>query len=121
VTSTSEEETVPRYLISFDEGAMDFPASELPAVTEASLAVVAEAERAGVWVYGDGMRPDAGAMVVGTDGSVVEIADLGATPRIGGFCVLDVGTRSDAIEWAGRIAVACRCAQTVREVLPDPA
>jgi hypothetical protein len=27
----------------------------------------------------------------------------------------------EALEWAAKIAVACRCAQEVREFLPDPA
>jgi hypothetical protein len=124
VTSTSEEETVPRYLISFDEGAMDFPASELPAVTEASLAVVAEAERAGVWVYGAGLRPNATASTVGTDGAVVDVlvdvAEQHGTRWLGGFCIVDVPTRDEALGWAAKIAVACRCAQEVRELLTPP-
>jgi hypothetical protein len=33
------------------------------------------------------------------------------------------GTRDhqEALKWAAKIAVACRCAQDVREFLPDPA
>ena len=43
---------MPRYLISFDDGAMDFiPEEEMPAVTEASHAVIREAQDAGVWVF----------------------------------------------------------------------
>ena len=37
-----------RYLISFDDGAMTFPEEDLPDVTKAALAVVHEAEEAGV-------------------------------------------------------------------------
>ena len=44
-----------RYLISFDDGAMTFPA-ELPAVAEAAHAVVREAKDAGVWVFGGGLH-----------------------------------------------------------------
>jgi hypothetical protein len=51
-----------RYLISFDDGAMTFPAEELPDVAVAAPKVVEEA----------------------------------------------------------KIAVACRCAQEVRELMPDP-
>jgi hypothetical protein len=31
-----------------------------------------------------------------------------------------VATRVEAQEWAGRIAAACRCAQEVFELLPEP-
>ena len=42
---------MPRYLISFDAHAMDhIPDEDMPAVTNASLAVVQEAIDAGVWV-----------------------------------------------------------------------
>ncbi|MGH3401945.1 MAG: hypothetical protein ACRDRJ_05395 [Streptosporangiaceae bacterium] len=34
--------------------------------------------------------------------------------------VVDVSSREEALEWAARIAVACRCAQEVREFMPDP-
>jgi hypothetical protein len=38
----------------------------------------------------------------------------------GGFAVVDVPSRAEALEWAAKIAVAYRCAQEVRELLPDP-
>ena len=41
---------MPRYLISFDAGAMTFPAAELPAVAAAAHTVVQEAKDASVWV-----------------------------------------------------------------------
>jgi hypothetical protein len=31
-----------------------------------------------------------------------------------------VPTREEALEWAARIAAACRCAQEVREIMFDP-
>jgi hypothetical protein len=37
-----------------------------------------------------------------------------------GSAVVDVPSREEALEWAAKIAVACRCAQEVRELLPDP-
>jgi hypothetical protein len=40
---------------------------------------------------------------------------------IGGFSVVDVRSREEALKWAAKLAVACRCAQDVREFLPDPA
>jgi hypothetical protein len=32
----------------------------------------------------------------------------------------DVPSRAEALAWAAKIAVACRCAQEVRELMPDP-
>jgi len=32
-----------------------------------------------------------------------------------------VSSRGEALEWAAKIAAACRCAQEVRELLHDPA
>jgi hypothetical protein len=34
--------------------------------------------------------------------------------------VVDVPSREAALEWAAKIAVACRCAQEVRVFLPRP-
>ena len=58
--------------------------------------------------------------VVGTDGTVSYGPYPDGKPYIGGFSVVDVPSREDAVEWAAKIAVACRCAQEVREFLPDP-
>ena len=41
-----------RYLISFDDGAMTFPADDLPDVARAARAVVDAAKAAGGWVSG---------------------------------------------------------------------
>jgi hypothetical protein len=106
-----------RYLISFDAHAMDhIPDEDLPAVANASIAVVQEARDAGVWVFGGGLGNHK-ASIVDTDGTVND----GPYPEaIGGLCVVDVRSREEALEWAGKIAVACRCAQEVREFMPDP-
>jgi len=42
------------------------------------------------------------------------------TERLGGFSIVDVAFREEALAWAAKIAVACRCAQDVRELMPDP-
>jgi len=109
---------MPRYLISFDAHAMDhIPAEDMPAVSKASHEVVREALDAGVWVFGGGLERQK-ATVVSIDGTVSE----GAYPEaIGGFCVVDVPSREEALEWAAKYAVACRCAQEVREFMPDSA
>src|SRR4029077_16253662 len=60
-----------RYLISFDDGAMTFPEEDLPAVGEAAHAVVADAQNAGVWVFGGGLESQQ-ASIVATDGTVTD-------------------------------------------------
>jgi hypothetical protein len=108
-----------RYLISFDDGAMNFPREELPDVAKAALKVVREAQDAGVWVYGAGLESQR-ASVVATDGTVTDGPYPETKEVIGGFAVVDVPSREEALEWAAKIAAACRCAQEVRELLPDP-
>jgi hypothetical protein len=41
-------------------------------------------------------------------------------PSWRGFAVVDVPTREEALVWAAKIAVGCRCAQEVRKLMPDP-
>jgi len=108
-----------RYLISFDDGAMTFPEEDLPAVSDAAHAVVDEAKAAGVWVTGGGITSKDEVSVVATDGTVVDGPEGKA--YMGGFSILDVSSRDEALEWAAKIAVACRCAQEVRELMFDPA
>ena len=107
-----------RYLISFDDGAMTFPKVDLPDVAEAAHAVVQEAKDAGVWVFGGGLHSYEEVSVVATDGTVTDGPYSESKAYIGGFSVVDVPSREEALEWAGRIAVACRCAQEVREFGP---
>ena len=106
-----------RYLISFDAGAMDhIPDEEMPAVDRAAHAVVREAQDAGVWVFGGGLKGHE-MSVVATDGTVTD----GPRPdAVGGLTVVDVPSREEALDWAAKIAVACRCAQEVRAIGPDP-
>lgn len=109
-----------RYLISFDDGAMaHIPAHAWPAVGEAAHAVVREAKDAGVWIHGGGIERQR-ASIVGTDGGVVDGPAPETKVAIGGFSIIQVPTRAQALEWAARIAVACRCAQEVRELMDDP-
>jgi hypothetical protein len=109
---------MPQYLISFDDGAMTFPQEELPAVADAAHAVVRELEQAGAWVFGAGVMSKDEVSVVGTDGTVTDGAEDKA--YIGGFSIIEVPTREEALAWAAKMAVACRCAQEVRELMDDP-
>src|SRR5262245_17748677 len=109
-----------RYLISFPSGAMDhIPAEEMPAVGEAAHAVVREAMDAGVLVFGGGLAEDVDPVMVAGDGSIT----VGTYPQTrefdGGFTVLDAPSREAALEWAAKIAAACRCAQELREFGPN--
>jgi hypothetical protein len=109
---------MPRYLISFDAHAMaHIPGGEIPAVAEAAHRVAEEAMNAGVWVFGGGLDSEK-ASVVATDGTVTD----GSYPEaIGGFWVADVPVREEALAWAAKTAIACRCAQEVRRFMPDQA
>ena len=105
-----------QYLISFGAHAMDHvPDEDAPAVARAARAAVQEAINAGVYVSAGGLE-DQPASIVATDGAVTD----GPYPQaIGGFTLLDVPSREEALKWAAKIAVACRCAQQVFELLPD--
>lgn len=106
-----------RYLISFDDGAMTFPEEDFPAVADAAHGVMREAQAAGVWVLGAGLHSQETVSVVATDGTITDGPEGKA--YIGGFSIVDVPSRDEALAWAARIAVACRCAQEVREFVPD--
>lgn len=106
-----------QYLISFNDGAMVFPAEDLPDVAAASHAVVREAEEAGVWIFGGGVTDRTAVEVVATDGSVTKFPYTQGVAVIGGFSIIDVRSHKEALEWAAKFAVACRCAQEVREIM----
>jgi hypothetical protein len=108
-----------RYLISFDDGAMDFPAEDVPAVGEAAHAVVKAAQDAGVWVFGGGLQSQR-ASIVDTDGIVTDGPYPETKEVLGGLVVVEVPSREEALEWAAKFAAACRCAQEVRELMFDP-
>jgi hypothetical protein len=105
------------YLISFDVHAMDhIPGEDMPAVAEAAHAVMQEAVNEGVLVCGGGLAYQR-ASIVATEGTVTE----GRYPEaVGGLTIVRVPSREEALKWAAKIAVSCRCAQEVREIGPDP-
>jgi hypothetical protein len=108
-----------RYLISFDDGAMTFPEEETPAVGEAAHRVVRAAQDAGVWVFGGGLQSQR-ATIVATDGKVTHGPYPETKAVLGGFVIIEVPSREEALEWAAKFAAACRCAQEVREIMFDP-
>ncbi len=109
-----------KYLISFPSEAMVVTDEELPAVSEDSHAVIEEAKAAGVYVFGGGIDERIDPVLVSGDGSAS--AEIYPDSRLnGGFLVLELPTREDAVHWAAKIAVACRCSQELREFGYDPA
>lgn len=94
--------------------------AELPTVSADAHAVIDEAKAAGVYVFGGGIDEQINPVFVAGDGSVSPQTYPGSELD-GGFTVLEVPTRAEAIEWARKIAVACRCSQELREFMYDPA
>ena len=110
---------MPRYLISFDDGTMAVPEEHVADVARAAHSVVDELKAAGSWVVSGGMA-DQPASVVATDGTVTERPHPATKAVVGGFTIIDVPSRDEALQWAGKIASACRCPQEVREIMHDP-
>jgi hypothetical protein len=109
-----------KYLISFPAPAMDVAAEELGAVGEAARAVIREAKKAGVYVFGGGINADVAPLMVAADGSVTNKTYPQTRELDGGFCVLELPSREAAVRWAAKIAEACRCSQELREFGYDP-
>ena len=111
---------MPRYLISFDDGSMDhIPEADLPAVGESAHAVVREARAAGVWIFGGGVLRQQSS-IVATDGTISDGPIPETKAVVGGFSIIEVSSREEALVWAARFSQACRCAQEVREIGFDP-
>lgn len=110
-----------KYLISFPGEAMIVPDGEWDAVVAESHAVIEDAKTAGVYVFGGGINEGVPPVRVAGDGTVTE----GTYPDVrvpnGGYTILELPTRDAAVEWAAKIAVACRCPQELREFQYDPA
>ena len=95
------------------------PEADQPAVGESAHAVVREAKAAGVWIFGGGVLRQQSS-IVATDGSISHGPVPETKAVIGGFSIIEVSSREEALVWAARIARACRCAQEVREIGFDP-
>lgn len=109
-----------KYLISFPAPAMKVSAAELPAVSEASHHVIREAKAAGVYVFGGGINEGVAPVRIDADGSTKDETYPQTTELSGGFCVLELPSREVAIQWAAKLAQACRCSQELREFHFDP-
>lgn len=110
-----------KYLISFPGEAMDVADDEWEQVSDDSHAVIEQAKAAGVYVFGGGINEDVTPIVVTGEGAVTEGTYPGVSVPNGGYTILELPSREAAVEWAAKIAVACRCPQEVREFQYDPA
>ena len=90
-----ESTRMTKYQISFPRAASGVPEEELRAISEAAGAVVQDAKDAGVWVSGDGVH--------------------------GSTAVLELPSYEAALEWAAKIAAACRSAHPLPVFQDDPA
>lgn len=109
-----------KYLISFPSEAMVLTEDEFPIVSADAHAVIEEAKAAGVYVFGGGIEEQVDPVLVSREGEVS--AEIYPGSRIkGGFTVLELPTREEAVAWARKIAIACRCSQELREFMYDPA
>ena len=109
-----------KYLLSFPSEAMVLSNAEFSIVAAESNAVIEEAKAAGVYVFGGGIEERVDPVLVSGNGAVSTEIYVGSSLE-GGFTVLELPTREDAVEWARKIAVACRCSQELREFVHDPA
>ena len=110
-----------KYLISFPGEALVVPEEDFEAVVDSSHAVIEEAKAAGVYVFGGGINEDVDPVLVAGDGTVTEGTYPGHKFPNGGYTILEQPSREAALEWAAKIAVACRCSREVREFQYDPA
>jgi hypothetical protein len=109
-----------KYLISFPAQAMDVAIEEMAAVGEAARCVIREAKQAGVYVFGGGINEGVAPLMVAANGTVTHATYAQTREFNGGFCVLELASGEAAIEWAAKIAQACRCSQELREFQYDP-
>ncbi|KRG40946.1 transcription initiation protein [Stenotrophomonas panacihumi] len=109
-----------KYLISFPSAAMQVPEEEMQDVSDDSHAVIEQAKAAGVYVFGGGIDEAVPPVRVSGDGTVAPGGYPWAPTLDGGFLVLEVPGREDAIAWAARVAKSCRCAQELRVFMFDP-
>lgn len=93
---------------------------EFPVVSAEARAVIEETKAAGVYVFAGGIEEKVDPVLVSATGTVSAAAYPGSR-LTGGFTVLELPTREDAVHWASKLAAACRCSQELREFGYDPA
>ncbi len=110
-----------KYLISFPSWAMVATGAELEAAGRDARAVIEDAKRAGVYVFAGGLDETVAPVCVSANGEVTDGGYPDGPVLNGGFAVLELPSRDQAVMWAGRLAQACRCRQELRVFMFDPA
>lgn len=109
-----------KFLISFPASAMEVPDEDMAAVGEAARAVIREAKAAGIYVFAGGINSEVAPLMVAADGKGTNDTYRQTRELDGGYCVLELPSRAVAVEWAAKLAAACRCQQELREFYYDP-
>lgn len=109
-----------KYLISFPSAAMVVADGEWEAASRDARTVIDEAKAAGVYVFAGGIDEGVPPVLVSADCTVATGGYPWAPTLDGGFTVLELPSREQAIAWAARIAQACRCDQELRVFGFDP-
>jgi len=102
------------------EGEFAVTSDEEEAAVRDSHAVIDEAKAAGAHVFAGGIDETVTPALVSANGTVVEGGYPWAPPLNGGFTVLELPSREEAVAWAARLAKACRCDQELRVFGFDP-
>lgn len=110
-----------KYLISFPSWAMVATGEELAAAGRDARAVIEDAKQAGVYVFAGGLDETVPPVSVSADGAVTDGGYPNGPVLNGGFAVLELPSRAQAVIWASRLAQACRCRQELRVFMFDPA
>lgn len=108
-----------KYLISFPGAAMNLSEADFVAAGTDAHAVIREAKEAGVYVFGGGIDEDVPPVMVAADGTVTHETYPQTREFDGGFCVLELPSREEALRWAAKTAAACRTPQELREFMYD--
>jgi hypothetical protein len=105
-----------QYAITFPARTMILTDEEFQQAGIDAHAVVEEMRAAGVLVAAGGIDPEAPVDLVAANGSTTPGPYDDTVGFNGGLTVIDVETHEEAVMWASKIAVACRCPQELREL-----
>ena len=90
-------------LIHDDESFHSFSEAQQAEVINAHQAYVKALSEAGVMLGGEPLAPSAGAVSVHADGTVHDGPFIDSKEQLGGFYLIDVPSRDDAVKWAQRL------------------
>lgn len=110
-----------KYMISFPTGVMQVPDGEWDTVVRESHEVIEDMKAAGVYVFGGGLDDDVAAVRIAADGTETPGAYPQHAQFSGGHTIIEAATRDEAVQWAAKVAAACRCEQELRVFMYDPA